>query len=245
MGKSSKQQQAQQAREYRLQRQQEELEKQKQQSRIIRRTMLVVLAVILVAVGLGAGISAINNREAIRLSRYDYVTMTVSYTNANGEAREGEIVMKLYEDIAPITVKNFRQLVSEGFYDGLTFHRVIEGFMIQGGDPKGDGTGDSGTTIKGEFSSNGVKNNLLHKRGVVSMARGDNKNSASCQFFIVHKDSAHLNGDYAAFGEVVSGMNVVDEIAETEVYQPTGSGEKATPVNPVTIVKAELLKSVE
>lgn len=247
MGKNSKQQEAQQARELRLQRQQEELEKQKQQNLIIRRTMLILLAVVIAAVGIGVGISAYNNREARRLSKYDFVSMTVSYTNADGEFCEGEIVIKLYEDIAPITVKNFRQLVSEGFYDGLTFHRVMEGFMIQGGDPNGNGSGGT-TPIKGEFSANGVKNSLKHERGVISMARlGNDMDSASCQFFIVHETSANnsasLDGQYAAFGEVVSGMDIVDGIAGTEVYQPTGSKEKSTPVNPVTIIKAELLES--
>ncbi len=246
MGKNSKQQEAQQAREYRLQRQREELEKQKQQNRLIRNTMLVILAAVVLAAGVGIIVSACNSREARALSRYDLVSMTVSYTNADGEVCEGEIVIKLYEDIAPITVKNFRKLVSEGFYDGLTFHRVIEGFMIQGGDPNGDGSGGT-TSIKGEFSANGVKNALKHKRGVISMARrGDDMNSASCQFFIVHETSANnsasLDGKYAAFGEVISGMDIVDEIAETEVYQKPYSDEKSTPVNPVTIVKAELLK---
>ena len=244
MGKNSKQQEAQQAREYRLQRQREELEKQKQQNRLIRNTMLVILAAVVLAAGVGIIVSACNSREARALSRYDLVSMTVSYTNADGEACEGEIVIKLYEDIAPITVKNFRKLVSEGFYDGLTFHRVYSGFMIQGGDPEGDGSGSSSATIKGEFSANGVKNPLSHKRGVISMARGQDMNSASCQFFIVHEDSTNLDGQYAAFGEVISGMDVVDGIAETEVYAKSGSIDSVptTPVDPVTIVKAELLK---
>ena len=125
----------------------------------------------------------------------------------------GYIVVELYPDIAPETVANFQKLVGEGFYDGLTFHRVIKNFMIQGGDPKGNGTGGSDEKIKGEFSSNGVPNNLSHKRGVLSMARSSDPNSASSQFFICHADSAHLDGDYAAFGEVIFGMETVDAIA--------------------------------
>ncbi len=126
----------------------------------------------------------------------------------------GEIEAELYADVAPITVENFKNLVESGFYDGLTFHRIIKGFMIQGGDPKGDGTGGSPKTIKGEFKSNGVENDLKHTRGVISMARSSNKDSASSQFFIVQEDSPHLDGDYAAFGKVTKGMDVVDKIAE-------------------------------
>lgn len=123
------------------------------------------------------------------------------------------IVVKLRSDVAPISVKNFQTLVADGFYDGLIFHRVIEGFMIQGGDPDGTGMGGSSKNIKGEFSSNGVKNPLSHKRGVLSMARANDPNSASSQFFIVHQDSTFLDGNYAAFGEVVYGMDEVDRIA--------------------------------
>ncbi len=124
--------------------------------------------------------------------------------------------IELYPDKAPITVANFEKLVKEGFYDGLTFHRVIPGFMIQGGDPEGTGMGGSKDKIKGEFASNGVKNELKHTRGVVSMARSMMKDSASSQFFIMHKDAPHLDGDYAAFGKVVEGLDVIDEIAGAE-----------------------------
>ncbi len=125
----------------------------------------------------------------------------------------GNIVLELDASAAPVTVANFRKLVNEGFYDSLTFHRVISGFMIQGGCPEGTGRGGSGHTIKGEFSGNGVKNPLKHVRGVVSMARAMDPDSASCQFFIMHADAPYLDGKYAAFGKVVSGMEVVDEIA--------------------------------
>ena len=128
----------------------------------------------------------------------------------NGKTME----IELYPEIAPITVANFTKLVNAGFYDGLTFHRVIEGFMIQGGCPKGNGTGGPGHTIKGEFSANGVKNDLKHTRGVISMARSQSPDSAGSQFFIMHKDAPHLDGAYAAFGKLVSGFDALDEIAE-------------------------------
>ena len=127
-----------------------------------------------------------------------------------------KIRIELYPDKAPITVANFEKLVKEGFYNGLIFHRVISGFMIQGGDPLGTGTGGSKEKIKGEFRSNGVPNDIKHVRGVISMARSMNPDSASPQFFIMHKDAPHLDGQYAAFGKVVEGMDAVDEIAETE-----------------------------
>ncbi len=127
----------------------------------------------------------------------------------NGRVME----IELDYDAAPISAANFEKLVREGFYDGLTFHRVIPGFMIQGGDPRGNGTGGSKETIKGEFASNGVNNPLKHKRGVISMARSMMPDSASSQFFIMHQDAPHLDGNYAAFGRVVSGIEVVDEIA--------------------------------
>ena len=127
-----------------------------------------------------------------------------------------KIKIELYPEIAPISCENFEKLVKQGFYDGLTFHRVIPGFMIQGGCPNGTGTGSPGWTIKGEFSSNGVKNDLKHTRGVLSMARSMMPNSAGSQFFIMHDDAPHLDGNYAAFGKVIEGMEVVDEIAECE-----------------------------
>ncbi|MDE6733218.1 MAG: peptidylprolyl isomerase [Oscillospiraceae bacterium] len=128
----------------------------------------------------------------------------------------GEIKLELYPEKAPVTVANFLKLVGKGFYNGLIFHRVIKGFMIQGGDPDGNGTGGSGEHIKGEFSLNGVPNDLKHERGVISMARSRQPDSASSQFFIVHEDAPHLDGSYAAFGRVVEGMDAVDAIAEVE-----------------------------
>lgn len=127
---------------------------------------------------------------------------------------KGDISVELDGDSAPITVKNFLDLAGDGFYDGLTFHRIISGFMMQGGDPEGTGMGGSDKEIKGEFSSNGVDNPLTHTRGAISMARSMAKNSASSQFFIVHQDSPHLDGDYAVFGYVTDGMDIVDDICE-------------------------------
>lgn len=126
----------------------------------------------------------------------------------------GTIKLELDADTAPISVTNFVKLAREGFYDGLTFHRIISGFMIQGGDPNGDGTGGSDETIKGEFKENGVENNISHVRGVISMARSMENDSASSQFFIVHKDSTFLDGQYAGFGKVTDGMEVVDKICK-------------------------------
>ena len=126
----------------------------------------------------------------------------------------GTIAVELDADTAPITVTNFVNLAKDGFYDNLTFHRIMDGFMIQGGDPKGDGTGGADKTIKGEFSSNGVENEISHTRGTISMARAQDPDSASSQFFIVQEDSDYLDGDYAAFGHVTSGMEIVDQICK-------------------------------
>ncbi len=128
-----------------------------------------------------------------------------------------KIELELYPDVAPETVSNFIALVKRGFYNGLTFHRVIKGFMIQGGCPLGNGTGGPGYKIKGEFAANGFNNPLKHERGVISMARSASPNSAGSQFFIMHADAPHLDGQYAAFGKVVSGMETVDEIANVSV----------------------------
>lgn len=141
----------------------------------------------------------------------------------------GTIELELDSDVAPITVTNFINLVNSKFYDGLTFHRIIDGFMIQGGDPLGNGTGGSSKTIKGEFSENGVKNSISHVRGVISMARSSDYNSASSQFFIVQKDTTSLDGQYAAFGKVISGMDVVDKIAKVKVEDDNGTVSKENP----------------
>lgn len=139
----------------------------------------------------------------------------------------GTISLELDADTAPISVTNFINLAKDGFYDGLTFHRIISGFMIQGGDPKGNGTGGSDQTIKGEFSENGVENDISHVRGTISMARANDPDSASSQFFIVHEDSTFLDGQYAAFGHVTDGMDVVDAICENTLVQDNNGTVKA------------------
>lgn len=161
----------------------------------------------------------------------------VKFTMENG----GSFIIELYPEYAPETCENFLNLVSEGFYDGLTFHRVIDDFMAQGGDPEGTGFGGSGKEIKGEFSRNGFKQNTLsHTRGVVSMARSDDYNSASSQFFICYVDATYLDGDYAAFGKVVEGMDVVEAFLEVE--RTIGSdGKLSLPKTPIVIEKAEVI----
>ena len=170
--------------------------------------MKKIIAILLCAVMLTFSLTSCGSKAP-----YDKSETETNFVLIDVEDK-GQIVVELYPDVAPITVANFKKLVSQGFYDGLIFHRVISGFMVQGGDPKGNGTGGSSETIKGEFSANGVENNLKHERGVISMARSDDMDSASSQFFIMHKTSPHLDGDYAAFGKVVYGMDTVDKIAE-------------------------------
>lgn len=177
-------------------------------------TMILALSALLVLAGCGD-------------SGKDKETKAAKETNGSSESEDlltgkhkvemevkdyGTIYLELDADTAPITVTNFINLAKSGFYDGLTFHRIQDGFMIQGGDPDGNGTGGSDKEIKGEFSENGVENNISHKRGVISMARANDMDSASSQFFIVHADSAFLDGQYAAFGHVTEGMEVVDKI---------------------------------
>lgn len=174
----------------------------------------------------------------------DHVQMTIRYTDKSGVEKVGTVVVRLYADVAPKTVANFQKLVSEGFYTNIPMHRIMKGFMIQGGDPDGDGASNSGEeTIAGEFTSNGWQNNLLHVRGVISMARTNDPNSASTQFFIMHADSTSLDGKYASFGYVVYGMDTVDGIANTEVEEPESVYDEASvPVNPVTIEEMHFVK---
>ena len=147
----------------------------------------------------------------------------------------GKVIrLELYPETAPITVENFLDLVKKGFYNGLTFHRIISGFMIQGGDPDGNGMGGPGSSIKGEFKRNGVDNPLKHEKGVISMARSMDPNSAGSQFFIMHEAAPHLDGQYAAFGKVIEGLDVVDEIASVE------TGFQDAPVEKVIMEKVEV-----
>ena len=158
------------------------------------------------------------------------------------EMEDGSIILAVLSNSdTPITIKNFKKLVSKGFYDGIIFHRVIKDFMIQGGDPTGTGYEGSGENIKGEFKNNGVSNNLSHTRGVLSMARGGyDMDSASSQFFIVHKDSTYLDGDYASFGKVFAGMDTVDKIAavETDSYDKPLTEQKIKTIKFITVEKA-------
>ena len=159
----------------------------------------------------GAADTADTSKDGELLTGLHHVTIDVQ--------DYGTISLELDADTAPISVTNFINLANEGFYDGLTFHRIISGFMIQGGDPNGNGTGGSEKTIKGEFSANGVENDISHVRGVISMARANDPDSGSSQFFIVHEDSTFLDGQYAAFGHVTDGMDVVDAICEAVPVQ--------------------------
>lgn len=176
------------------------------------------ISMILIAIATVICLSGCGNKSDLMTGKH-HVEITV--------ADYGTMKLELDADTAPITVTNFIKLSESGFYDGLTFHRIISGFMIQGGDPLGDGSGGSDETIEGEFSSNGVENDISHKRGVISMARSQSKDSASSQFFIVHQDSPHLDGQYAAFGKVTDGIEVVDQICEkTPVTDGNGTVKK-------------------
>ena len=161
--------------------------------------------------------------------------------SASKSSGDNSFVITLYPDVAPITCENFEKLVKDGFYDGLKFHRVVDGFMAQGGDPSGDGTGGSSETIKGEFSQNGVENNLSHTRGVVSMARSNDPDSASSQFFICYSDDdTFLDGQYAAFGKVTEGMDVVDSFLKVE--RSLGSdGAQSSPNQDIVMEKVKMI----
>ncbi len=160
-------------------------------------------------------------KDAIKFKETEEVTNYVKIEMSNNDI----MILELYPDIAPITVENFQNLIKEHFYDNLTFHRIVKDFMIQGGASTSENQKE---TIIGEFKENGVKNNLSHERGVISMARSNDKNSASTQFFICHADSPHLDGNYAGFGKLIAGFDVLDKLADTKV-----NGE--TPVNPPKI----------
>lgn len=155
----------------------------------------------------------------------------VTFTMENGDVMKAE----LYPEVAPNTVNNFISLVKSGFYDGLTFHRIIKGFMIQGGCPLGNGTGNPGYSIKGEFYGNGFLNQLRHEAGVLSMARSMMPNSAGSQFFIMHKNSPHLDGQYAAFGKIIEGMDIVDKIASVKTFRGNDSPYEKQVMASVTV----------
>ncbi len=185
----------------------------------------------------GDGLFENDKTEENAINSSDAEHPKVKFTMENG----GSFVMELYPEYAPQTVENFVDLVSDGFYDGLTFHRVVEDFMAQGGCPEGTGNGGSSMKIKGEFAINGFDRNVLsHTRGVVSMARATSYNSASSQFFICYSDATFLDGQYAAFGMVISGMEVVDSFLEIERTMGN-DGALSKPVEPIIIEKAEVL----
>jgi len=272
MGKLSKAQEAEQRRQYQEARRREEAEKQRKQNKLMWQIILCIVAAVVVIAAVPLVMMLVDKNEEPPLTGStvtmaeldlsavkpdnctvtdeitDHVRLNVSYTDANGIPRTGDIVIRLFQEIAPQTVKNFQELVAADFYDGLTFHRVSPGFMIQGGDPKGNGSGDSGKNLHGEFRKNGFQNNLEHVRGAVSMARGNGYNSASCQFFIVHEDSrADLDGLYASFGYVVYGMETVDAITEIDLDYKAGSIDTVptSPRYPVTINDASFVKITE
>ncbi|MEG1255672.1 peptidylprolyl isomerase [Clostridium sp.] len=188
-------------------------------------TLLVSVAISLLLVGCSYSSKTSDNgsdsnldvNDKIYLSKETEKKPTEENPVATIEMENGGIIkVELYPEIAPNTVRNFITLANNEFYNGLIFHRVISGFMIQGGDPTGNGTGDCGYSIYGEFSKNNFSNDILHERGVISMARGKDKNSAGSQFFIMHSDSPHLDGEYAAFGKVIEGIDEIDKIASSE-----------------------------
>jgi len=199
---------------------------------------LVIGSILIIAIILVLNILVNNDKkekeQASLLSGKHYVEIVVK--------DNGSINLELDADTAPITVTNFINLVKDGFYDGLTFHRIIDGFMIQGGDPLGTGMGGSSKTINGEFSANGVENNISHVRGVISMARSEAYNSASSQFFIVHEDSTHLDGNYAAFGKVTSGMEVVDKLVKIKTEDGDGLVSKE---NQPIIESIKVIENIE
>ena len=202
-----------------------------------QRIILTAALIVIVLCAIVAAVVISRNKEEApaatgSMEPTDWVEITVK--------DYGKIRAELYGGVAPITVQNFMKLVDSGFYNNLTFHRIISGFMIQGGDPLGNGTGGSSETIKGEFSANGVENPIAHERGVLSMARSSNPDSASSQFFIMHAAAPHLDGQYAAFGKVISGIEVVDAICEKTPVQD-GNGTVAPADQPVieSIVRIE------
>lgn len=204
------------------------------------------ISLLLIILGISL-LAACNNEQVEESAESQEQTDTEEPTTFEGENEEAPIVtmemendqkviIELYPQVAPNTVDNFISLVQDGFYDGLIFHRVIPGFMIQGGDPEGTGSGGPGYSIKGEFESNDFSNELEHNRGVLSMARSQSPDSAGSQFFIIHEDSPHLDGDYAGFGQVIEGMDVIDDIAEV----PTNNQDRPEKEQKIKSMTVEL-----
>ncbi|MCD8095533.1 MAG: peptidylprolyl isomerase [Ruminococcus sp.] len=204
---------------------------------ILKKILMLATAVTLVC----ASFSSCADKNVTAHSAADESSEAESSRTDTEPEEIGSFVITLYPDYAPITCENFEKLVEEGFYDGLTFHRVVEDFMAQGGDPNGDGTGGSDETITGEFSDNGIENDLSHTRGIVSMARSSDNDSASSQFFICYADCSYLDGSYAAFGEVTEGMDIVDSFLDVERSYNT-NGELAVPDEDITISSAVMIE---
>lgn len=184
----------------------------------MKKVLIGMFAILILVTGCGKN----DEKKESEVDKMSYKEVEEVTNYVKIEMEDGaKMLLELYPDVAPITVANFQKLVSEKFYDNLTFHRIVKNFMIQGGDPNGTGFGGSEETIKGEFKDNGVDNNLAHDRGVISMARSGNPDSASSQFFIVHKKSSHLDGSYAAFGKVIAGFDTLDSLANVKVQGET------------------------
>lgn len=184
----------------------------------MKKILIGMFAILILVTGCGKS----DNKKESEVDKMSYKEVEEITNYVKIEMEDGaKMLLELYPDVAPITVANFQKLVSEKFYDGIVFHRIVKNFMIQGGDPTGTGFGGSEETIKGEFKDNGVENNLAHDRGVISMARSGNPDSASSQFFIVHKKSSHLDGSYAAFGKVIAGFDTLDSLASLKVQGET------------------------
>ena len=227
-----------------------EAQRKAQQAKADKRNMIIGIIAVLLVVGvalsfmLGGNDTAAGQPSQVTVSgptAASAITEKITHNVVIEVENYGTINAVLYGEAAPITVANFVKLAGEGFYDGLTFHRIISGFMIQGGDPKGNGTGGSAQTIKGEFAQNGVNNPISHQRGVLSMARSSMPDSASSQFFIMHDAAPHLNGAYAAFGCVTEGIEVVDAICRnTPVTDGNGTVQKQNQPKIVSIRVTEI-----
>ena len=182
----------------------------------MKQKLIIILTLTIVLLIGGCGSKNPQTEGKIDNMSYKETEEITNYVKIEMKKTGDIMLLELYPDIAPITVANFQKLVQEKFYDGLIFHRIIKDFMIQGGDPEGPGLGGSSEKIKGEFRLNGVENNLKHERGVISMARSNDRDSASSQFFIVHQDASHLDGSYAAFGKMLAGFETLDKLANVK-----------------------------
>ncbi|MBQ9272553.1 MAG: peptidylprolyl isomerase [Mogibacterium sp.] len=208
---------------------------------LFRNTCLIILALSLIMLaGCGGGSSDSGDSGEAQAAEEQTKAEGIGVHHAEIEIADyGTVSVELDGDEAPITVRNFMDLANKGFYDGLTFHRIIDGFMIQGGDPEGNGTGGSGTNITGEFASNGIENNIAHEKGVISMARSQDYDSASSQFFIMVEDAPYLDGEYAAFGHVTEGQDIVDKIAAEA--QPVDSNGTMAPEDQPVITSIKII----